>query len=94
MPLAYFKDGAQMQGTTSEPGALLGGTSSTWAREAIPQTGGRRQAGGFSPSVMGAFASNGARLLPLAAYMGYKMWGRQTRRHPRPRPKRRASSPE
>jgi len=34
----------------------------------------RSQSGGFSPSVMGAFASNGLRLLPIAGYMGYKMY--------------------
>jgi phosphohistidine phosphatase SixA len=35
------------------------------------------QRGGFSPSVMGAFAANGARLLPVAAYMGYNMYSNQ-----------------
>ena len=113
MPLAYFKDGAQMQGTTVDPtGVGIGGTSANWAREAIEQRGGRRsrnsrssrsltravrfkqQEGGFSPSIMGSFAANGMRLLPVAAYMGYKMWsgskktrkaekhwGRKTRRN-------------
>ena len=78
MPLAYFQDGAQMRGTEgSETGVGLAGMSTDWVREALTQTGGRRsrkQQGGFSPSVMGAFAANGARLLPLAAYMGYKMY--------------------
>ena len=37
----------------------------------------RGQHGGFSPSVMGAFAANGARLMPVAAYMGYKMYSNQ-----------------
>ena len=32
------------------------------------------QKGGFSASIMGAFAANGMRLLPVAAYMGYKMY--------------------
>lgn len=30
--------------------------------------------GGFSPSVMGAFMNNGARLIPAATYVGYKMF--------------------
>jgi len=34
----------------------------------------RSQHGGFTSSVMGAFAANGARLMPVAAYMGYKMY--------------------
>jgi hypothetical protein len=42
-----------------------------------------RQNGGFSPSVMGAFATNGARLLPLAAYMGYKMYSNDSGSHHR-----------
>jgi broad specificity phosphatase PhoE len=77
MPLAYFKDGAQMQGTTSMPtGTGLTGSNDAWARTALPQTGGRRthkQRGGFSPAIMGQFAANGARVLPMAAYMGYRM---------------------
>jgi hypothetical protein len=83
MPLAYFQDGAQMRGTEgSETGVGLAGMSSGFVREALTQTGGkrrsRRQQGGFSPSVMGAFAANGARLLPLAAYMGYKMYSNES----------------
>jgi len=39
---------------------------------AKPLTGG--QAGGFAPSVMGAFAANGLRLVPLCGYLGYKMF--------------------
>lgn len=78
MPLAYFKDGAQMQGTTSMPtGTGLTESTSAWARTALPQTGGRRrtrkQKGGFSPAIMGQFAANGARVFPMAAYMGYRM---------------------
>jgi hypothetical protein len=30
--------------------------------------------GGFSPSIMGSFASNGLRLLPLAGYVGYNQF--------------------
>lgn len=39
-----------------------------------------KQGGGFSPSIMGAFATNGARLIPVAAYMGYKMYTNQTKK--------------
>ena len=96
MPLAYFQDGAQMRGTEgSETGVGLAGMSTGWVREALNQTGGSRrrsqrrqqqgsqQQGGFSPSVMGAFASNGARLIPLAAYMGYKMYTNDSSSHHR-----------
>ena len=34
----------------------------------------RLKGGFFNPSVMGAFASNGLRLLPAASYMGYRMY--------------------
>jgi hypothetical protein len=119
MNQAFFQDGAQMPGRFSEPtGVGLAGTSSSWIRSPLSQTGGTRrrtvkrsakrggfglraqrtrrslraqrggfrsiakrsinsrhsQNGGFSASVMGAFAANGARLLPVAAYMGYKMY--------------------
>ena len=89
MPLGYFRDGAQMQGTyTDATGTGLAGTSASWAREPLAQTGGfvkrgarltkkrvtRKQQGGFAPSVMGAFVTNGMRFLPVAGYMGYKMW--------------------
>jgi len=108
MNQAFFRDGAQMPGRFSEPtGVGLAGTSSSWVRSPLNQTGGARrrtvkrssnsrhsqeggfgsrarrgrhslrahsQNGGFSASIMGAFAANGARLLPVAAYMGYKMY--------------------
>jgi len=86
MPLAYFQDGAQMRGTEgSETGVGLAGMSSGFVREALIQTGGKRRTlrGGFSPSVMGAFAANGARLIPLAAYMGYKMYSNDSGSHHR-----------
>ena len=91
MPLAYFKDGAQMQGTTTEPtGIGLGGSTASWAREPIAQRGGsvkRSQQGGFAPSIMGSFVGNGLRLVPAVAYVGYKMYknGRKTKRVPRHR---------
>lgn len=36
------------------------------------------QAGGFSPSLMGSFVTNGLRLMPAAAYLGYKQINRKT----------------
>ena len=91
MPLAYFKDGAQFMGTYAEPtGVGIGVGSGNMIRDPITQTGGRRtqkqQQGGFSPSVMGSFVEVGTRLVPVAAYMGYKLWtgkknkGRRTRK--------------
>jgi broad specificity phosphatase PhoE len=79
MPLAYFQDGAQMNGTYPEPtGTGLVATSNSWVRAALNQTGGRRgtrkQQGGFSPSIMGSFVANGSRLIPAAGYMGYRMF--------------------
>lgn len=79
MPLAYFLDGAQMNGTYPEPtGTGLAATSNSWVRAPLSQTGGRRgtrkQQGGFSPSIMGSFVANGARLIPAAGYMGYRMF--------------------
>ena len=85
MPLAYFKDGAQFVGTYAEPtGVGIGVGSGNMIRAPITQTGGRRtqkqQHGGFSPSVMGSFVEVGTRLVPVAAYMGYKLWtGKKTR---------------
>ncbi len=41
MPLAYYKDGAQMVGTHAEPtGVGLAGTSAAWARVPLDQKGG------------------------------------------------------
>jgi phosphohistidine phosphatase SixA len=90
MPLGYYNDGAQMRGTYSDPtGAGLAGSSDSMIRAPLAQTGGRRrtlkQHGGWAPpSVMGAFLTNGAQLLPVAAYLGYKMnksaKGRRTRK--------------
>ncbi len=84
MPLAYFQDGAQMRGTA----AAATGTAGSWFRAPLHQTGGSRrrtrrqrsQNGGFTPSIMGSFASNGMQLLPIAGYMGYKMYSNQKRR--------------
>jgi hypothetical protein len=93
MPLAYFQDGAQMRGTFGEPtGMGLAGSGAGWVRTPLVQTGGRtrKQRGGFSPSVMGAFATNGARLMPLAAYLGYKMHKNQKKTRKTRRSRRRA----
>lgn len=84
MPLGYYKDGAQMQYTSTSPtGANYGVSNGEWARAPIEQTGGQRpsrQAGGFVPSVMGNFVVNGLRYLPMtAAYSGYKLWDNQPR---------------
>lgn len=86
MPLAYFKDGAQFVGTYAEPtGVGIGVGSGNMIRDPITQAGGRRtlrQQGGFSPSVMGSFVNVGTRLVPVAAYMGYKLWtGKKTRKN-------------
>lgn len=97
MPLAYFNDGAQMRGTYAEAtGVGLAGATNTMARSALGQMGGRRsrsrrhtrrrQQGGFTPSIMGPLVQNGAYLMPVASYMGYKLMkrgkgqGRRTRR--------------
>lgn len=90
MPLAWYQPGAQMRAPyiAEATGEGAAGTTAGWARTGLAQTGGRRltrkQLGGFAPSVMGSFVSNGARLVPVAAYMGYKLFnkkaGRRTRR--------------
>jgi hypothetical protein len=98
LPLAYFQDGAQMRGTSADPtGVGLAGSSGAWVRAPLPQSGGSRrrqtqrrsrQQGGWAPSLMGSFVANGQSLLPVAAYMGYKMakskkHTRRTRKHRR-----------
>jgi hypothetical protein len=35
------------------------------------------QRGGFSPSIMGAFVTNGLQLAPVASYVGYRMYKNQ-----------------
>jgi len=94
MPLGYFQPGAQMVGTSGSPtGAGLAGVSDGWVRTPLALIGGsrrqtqrrqqqrqqrQRQGGGFSASVMGAFASNGLRVLPgLAGYLGYKQYSNE-----------------
>lgn len=104
MPLAYFQDGAQMRGTYAEPtGVGLSAATNSMARSAIQQTGGRRsrkQAGGFAPSLMGSFVSNGMALTPVASFMTYRMlkgpkgrrMSRYTHRGPRSTQKKRRST--
>jgi hypothetical protein len=109
MPLTYFQQGAQFEGTSSTPtGVGLAGMTDGWVRTPLGLMGGarrsrrtqrkqrqsqrqqkggvrsqrsrradNRQNGGFSPSVMGAFASAGSRLLPLAGYLGYKQYSNE-----------------
>jgi len=93
MPLAYFKDGAQFVGTYADPtGVGIGVGSGNMIRAPITQTGGRhtrKQQGGFSPSVMGSFVNVGTRLVPVAAYMGYKLWNKEPRKTRKTRKTRR-----
>lgn len=95
MPLAYYQPGAYETRLLEATGAGIAGASGSWIREPVAQTGGRRtrrharhshrhrrpQSGGFTPSVMGQFASAGLRLLPVAGYMGYKMWNKSHKAH-------------
>lgn len=93
MPLSWYEPSAAFRGTSPTPtGVGLAGSTDTWARAPLLQSGGRyplpqsggrypsQQRGGFHPSVMGAFATNGLRMLPVAAYMGYKQSRTQQRR--------------
>jgi hypothetical protein len=81
-PLAYYQQGAQMFRTSADPtGAGMTTTNSTWARTPLP-----RQSGGWlalPPSAMGSFVANGGRLLPVAAYMGYRQTRSQQHRRRR-----------
>jgi len=81
MPLTYYAPGEFETRTMDATGAGLASTAGNWIRTPLLRQGGgrrrttrRQQQGGFAPSVMGAFASNGLRLLPVAGYMGYKLW--------------------
>lgn len=80
MPLGFHQAGAQFAGTFAYPTGdrPVFPTEGNFIRAPLTQT----QAGGFSPSVMGAFAENGARLVPMAVYSGYKLMSNQkTRKH-------------
>jgi hypothetical protein len=75
LPLAYFQNGAQFQGTSPTPtGTGLTTSTGLWSRTPLQQTGGACQDGGFSPSVMGAFGTHMATVIPVASYVGYKMY--------------------
>lgn len=78
MPLGFHQDGAQFAGTFAYPTGdrPVFPTEGNFIRAPLVQT----QAGGFSPSVMGAFAENGARLVPMAVYSGYKLMSNQKTR--------------
>lgn len=84
MPLGFHQAGAQFAGTFAYPTGdqPVFPTEGNFIRAPLTQS----QAGGFSPSVMGAFAENGARLLPMAGYMGYRMMSKQkkTRKYREP----------
>ncbi len=54
------------------------------------RTDGVYHRGGFSPAVMGQFATNGLRLIPIASYMGYRMVTKKKRRVTKKRNNRRS----
>ena len=77
LPLGYVQPGGQFAGTTTQAtgGGVVFPTTGDFVRAPLNQTGGH--VGGFSPAIMGAFAANGARLMPFAGYMGYRMYSNQ-----------------
>lgn len=105
MPLSYFTDAPRVGSVepTGVGYGSSSFSDSGWIRAPINQTGGSQNSvlrgaryrsrqpfvGGFSPSIMGSFASNGLRLLPLAGYVGYNQFknfsktNRSTRRSSR-----------
>jgi len=76
MPLGFHQAGAQFAGTTGYPT----GDQTVFPTEGLIRNP-LRQTGGFTPSVMGAFATNGARLIPIAGYMGYQMASNKNKKH-------------
>lgn len=85
MPLSYvnpsYREPSAYAGPNrvfSEPGLarpslnLTGGKRSKKSRKSRKMRRTRKR-GGFSPSVMGNFIQNGARLVPVAAVTGYRM---------------------
>lgn len=68
MPAAYYHQGAQMYNTSPhETGTDYARPNGEWIRPPLAQRG------GFSPSVMGGFVTNGLRyLVPAAGYLAYK----------------------
>ena len=72
---AWVRPPLSQTGGSSRSRARQGGGFISRAKQ--ERSSHRSQNGGFSPSIMGAFATNGARLIPVAAYMGYKMYTNQ-----------------
>ena len=66
-----------MAGTSPSPSGVqtVFPTEGQYIRAPLPG-----QIGGFSPSVMGAFAANGMRLVPMAGYMGYRMYSNEKKK--------------
>ena len=93
MPLAYYQPGAYETRTPEATGVGIAGSTDAWVRTPVSQMGGRRQkqAGGFNPTIMGQFASAGLRLIPVAGYMGYKMFNKKGSRKSRKSRKTRRS---
>ena len=77
LPLGYVQPGGQMAGTSPSPTGVqpVFPTEGQYIRAPLPG-----QIGGFSPSVMGAFAANGMRLVPMAGYMGYRMYSNEKKK--------------
>lgn len=71
MPQGFHQPGAQFVHTSPTPTGVetVFPTDGAFVRAPL-----HSQAGGFYPSVMGAFAANGSSLVPVAGYMGYKMF--------------------
>ena len=86
MPLGFHQAGAQFAGTTSYPTGTqtVFPTEGAYVRAPLVQS----QAGGFSPAIMGSFVANGARLVPIAGYMGYRMLSNQKKTRKRKAKKR------
>jgi len=89
MPLTYHTGTQPQTYSTAPTGVGLAAQTANWVREPLTQSGGRRksqrhgrrnrrtQEGGFNAAIMGSFAANGARLIPIAAYLGYNMYKNQ-----------------
>lgn len=71
MPQGFHQPGAQFVHTSATPTGVetVFPTDGAFVRAPL-----HSQMGGFYPSVMGAFAANGSSLVPVAGYMGYKMF--------------------
>lgn len=90
MPLAYYQNGAQMQGTSATPtGVGLNVSTPTMVRAPLQQTGGakkKRQDGGFfTPSIMGSLSTHMGTVVPIAGYMAYNMYKHHKKTHKKSR---------